>query len=303
MIHLLRREGRSGHRELWPYALAAAAGLLPAALPAATAADTEVRWLHAAPGAGQGQLDLVRGRARQALAKASFGSVTSYSRVRPGRARLELAIGGKTIATGSVHLARDARYTILALAPAAGATLEVLHDRGARAGVARLRVVHAAPELGSPDVRLDGRTVARGFRFGAASAYLSLSPGAHSAAVVQPSSHLAVVKTGRLSLPAGTASTAFVLGSRGEAVRVILARDAKVVAVRKRARHSPRVARAVHVVRRDESLWSIAAHQLGARADDRQIMREVLRLWRLNRRHVTSGNPDLIAPGLRLRLA
>lgn len=307
MIRPLRRCERPFlHKDVRPYALtAAAAGLLPVALlPAAAKADTEVRWLHAAPGAGQGQLDVLQAGAREALAKASFGSVTSYSRVLPGRARLSLAIGGKTIATRSTHLAKDARYTIVALAPAAGARLDVLHDGAARAGVARLRVVHAAPELGSPDVRLDGRTVARGFRFGSASPYLSVSPGAHSASAVQPRSNMTVVKTGRVNLPAGTASTAFVLGSRGEAVRVVLVRDAKVVGVRRGTPpRSTERGRAVHVVRHGESLWSIAVQRLGARADDRQVMREVIRLWRMNGRQVPSGDPNVILPGQRLRLA
>lgn len=300
-----RDERRFMPGDVCPYALTAAtAGLLPAALlPAAAGAHTEVRWLHAVPGVGLGELDLVRGGRRERLATASFARVTPYAGARPGRARLLLTTGGRTVAARSLRLARDTRYTAVALGPAANPRLAVLRDGAARAGVARLRVVHAAPELGAPDVRLDGRTLARGFRFGAASPYLSVSPGVHSATVVRPGSGTAVVRSGRVRLPAGTASSAFILGSGGEAVRVVVARDARIVGVRRRASRSPPHDRGVHVVRRGESLWSIAAHWLGARANDRLILREVVRLWRLNAHHVPSGDPDLILPGLRLRLA
>jgi nucleoid-associated protein YgaU len=57
-----------------------------------------------------------------------------------------------------------------------------------------------------------------------------------------------------------------------------------------------------HVVRRGESLWSIAADLLGDRATVPRIAREVNRLWGLNEDRIASGDPDLLYAGTRLRL-
>ena len=57
-----------------------------------------------------------------------------------------------------------------------------------------------------------------------------------------------------------------------------------------------------HVVRRGESLWSIAADVLGERAGVGRIAREVNRLWALNEDRIASGSPDLLYAGTRLRL-
>jgi nucleoid-associated protein YgaU len=59
----------------------------------------------------------------------------------------------------------------------------------------------------------------------------------------------------------------------------------------------------VHVVRSGETLWSIAQRSLGSQASDTQVWDQVQRLWRLNADRIPSGDPDLILPGLRLRVA
>ena len=58
----------------------------------------------------------------------------------------------------------------------------------------------------------------------------------------------------------------------------------------------------VHVVSRGESLWSIAGDVLGDRASVARIAREVNRLWALNEDSITSGDPNLLFAGTRLRL-
>jgi hypothetical protein len=58
----------------------------------------------------------------------------------------------------------------------------------------------------------------------------------------------------------------------------------------------------VHVVRPGESLWTIAQVLLGPDASAMRIAAEVARLWDLNRDRISSGDPDLIAVGERLRL-
>jgi hypothetical protein len=57
-----------------------------------------------------------------------------------------------------------------------------------------------------------------------------------------------------------------------------------------------------HVVRPGESLWSIASELLGRDAPPAEIALEVGRLWLLNKERIASGDPDLLAIGVRLRL-
>jgi hypothetical protein len=57
-----------------------------------------------------------------------------------------------------------------------------------------------------------------------------------------------------------------------------------------------------HVVRPNESLWSIASDLLGDDASAARIAREVNRLWELNSERVGTGNPDLVMIGTRLTL-
>ncbi|MEA2333444.1 MAG: hypothetical protein QOH58_3582 [Thermoleophilaceae bacterium] len=65
---------------------------------------------------------------------------------------------------------------------------------------------------------------------------------------------------------------------------------------------APAGAPRVHVVRRGESLWSIAAALLEPRASAATIAGEVDRLWQLNAERIGTGDPDLVMVGVRLRL-
>ena len=57
-----------------------------------------------------------------------------------------------------------------------------------------------------------------------------------------------------------------------------------------------------HVVRRGESLWSIASDLLGDGASPARIAREVNRLWELNSARIGTGDPDLLMAETRLAL-
>jgi len=57
-----------------------------------------------------------------------------------------------------------------------------------------------------------------------------------------------------------------------------------------------------HVVRRGESLWSIAREVLGGRPSTVQVAREVNRLWELNKDRIGTGDRNLLVIGTRLRL-
>jgi hypothetical protein len=57
-----------------------------------------------------------------------------------------------------------------------------------------------------------------------------------------------------------------------------------------------------HVVKRGESLWSIARDLLGDEASVARIAREVNRLWKLNGDRIGTGDRDLLNVGTRLAL-
>jgi hypothetical protein len=60
--------------------------------------------------------------------------------------------------------------------------------------------------------------------------------------------------------------------------------------------------RRFHVVRPGESLWSIASALLEPGASARTIAHQVRRLWRLNEDRIGTGDPNLLAIGVKLRL-
>jgi Tfp pilus assembly protein FimV len=60
--------------------------------------------------------------------------------------------------------------------------------------------------------------------------------------------------------------------------------------------------RRFHVVRRGESLWSIASALLEPGASASSIAHQVRRLWRLNEDRIGTGDPSLLRIGVKLRL-
>jgi hypothetical protein len=57
-----------------------------------------------------------------------------------------------------------------------------------------------------------------------------------------------------------------------------------------------------HTVLAGESLWSIATDLLESDAAPARVVREVHRLWQLNRERIGTGDPDLLLVGTRLEL-
>jgi hypothetical protein len=285
-----------------------AAGALPAAMfPTLAGADAHLRFAHAVPGAGEGRLVKLGGKHPQTLGSARFGTESAYRGVVAGATKLGLVVGGKVVSTVSAHLKDGAHYSVIALAPSSGPKLVVVPDGRGRRGVARVRVIHAAPELGSPNVIVDGKVVAKSFHFGAISPYLTLKPGKHAFSAMQPKSKMAVLSASGVPVADGSATTVLVVGTRGQKTRFVLTADPS--APRRSTTggagkaSAPGAGGDVHVVRSGESLWSIARTRLGRGATNAAIAREVLRVWNINASHVPSGDPDLILPGLRLKLA
>lgn len=241
-----------------------------------------MRFVHAVPGAGQAELQISSPKGGgTSVGRAAFGEATPYRGVESGPIawRLVGAGQGKVLATGRAML-RDGSYTVVALTQGSGAALAFLRDQAGVPGAARLRLVHGAPELGAPDLRLDGRIVARGVRFTQATPYLLVRPGTHSVAVTPPGHASPVVRRDGIRLLAGEAATGLVLGTSGQRTRIVALRDGGSRASSHRLssrRAAPRAstparraagggagARMV-TVRRGDSLWSIAQRRLGLR--------------------------------------
>jgi hypothetical protein len=202
--------------------------------PAASAlGSAQVRLVNARPGSDTVALKVVvGGAAPPSVGDAAYGQVTPYANVGAGSAQIALtglkAEQGGDDAQATEDLVDGERYTAVALAKgSAGFQLRIYHDGNARAGTARLRVLHAAPELGSPDIKLGERTIAEKVAFRAATPYLSVDPGSYELAVVRPGGTSPIFEH-RVALSAGVATTAILAGSGGARERLIMATDETV---------------------------------------------------------------------------
>src|SRR5947207_716440 len=188
-------------------------------------ADASIRFVHAVPGSGAAELTVKGGPA--VGGSIGFGQISSYVGVSSGSHELSLESGSKTLASTTVELANGARYTVVAMAMGKGAQLRPYTDGKPQAGKARIRMIHAAPELGSPDVRLGSQAIAEKVKYTTATPYLTVRPGTYKLEVTKPGNDggKPIVEKPGVVLSAGTTSTALLLGSRGEATRVVVAPD------------------------------------------------------------------------------
>jgi hypothetical protein len=199
--------------------------------PAASAlGSAKVRLVNARPGSEAVGLKVVVGSvAPPSIGDAEYGQVTPYANVSAGSAQISLAgLDSEQSASGiqtTQTLEDGKRYTAVALAKGRSAfQIQVYSDGDARAGTARLRVLHAAPELGSPDIRLGERTIAEKVAFRDATPYLSVDPGSYQLSVVRPGGDSPIFEH-RVTLSAGVATTAILAGSGGARERLVMATD------------------------------------------------------------------------------
>lgn len=195
--------------------------------PAASAFGfAKVRLVNARPGSNAvGLKVVVGGAAPPPVGPASYEQVTPYVRVSPGSAQIALTGATSSANQLSHQLVDGGNYTAIALAKGQkGFTLKLYRDGHAQKGTARLRVIHAAPELGSPNIELGKRTVAEKLAFSNATPYLSEQPGSYVVAVTKPGSSMPIFQHS-VSLSAGVATTAILTGSGGAPERLITATD------------------------------------------------------------------------------
>ncbi len=204
--------------------LAIAPILLSVAAPNAMAV-TEVRFLHAVPGAPDARLELSSDRVpAEMLPAAGFAKETGYGEVPAGMVTLTLSAGEQRLARASKRLEDGARYTAVAVPGGEAAQLRVYRDGEAQGSTARWRMVHAAPEIDAAEAVIDGRGTGL-LDPGDATDYESVEPGPHRLALSNPKGEGPLVQDSDVALVAGTAQTAYVVGSGGEPTRFVVLED------------------------------------------------------------------------------
>jgi hypothetical protein len=193
-------------------------------------ASATVRFVHAVPGAGPATLSVSVDGEGVSGSPVSFGSAGSRLEVPGGTATLTVAPAdrGDALAKVEEELEDDRNYTVVALSEedGEGAQLRVYADEDPEAGQARLRAIHAAPELGMPDLRAGDRVVAEGLKFADATEYSEVPPGTYDLAATRAGgSGGALAEKRGVPLTAGTATTAVIVGSGGEQTRIVTLSD------------------------------------------------------------------------------
>jgi len=183
--------------------------------PVGTAAAAELRLAHAVPGQGPAALE-ADGEPGPEVA---FGQVGEYTRVPNGAVTLRL---------GELETEENltaGRYTAVAWRRGDRVMLDLFRDAPAQPGRARVRAINAAGELGEGGVLLDSQTLARSLGPGEAGDYQTVEPGDYQVRVTRPGGGGSPLAEDGVTLTAGTASTALVVGSGGRPVQVVLAAD------------------------------------------------------------------------------
>lgn len=198
--------------------------LLSVAVASASAAS-QVRFLHAVPGAPEAQLVVESDRVPSVeLGNAGFGRNTDYRRIPAGAVDLTLSGGGDRLARSSERLEDGSRYTVVAVPEDGGAMLRVYRDGEATTNGARWRMVHVASEIAAARVTLDGGSVGTIDR-GEATEYSVVDPGTHRVALRRPDGGDPLVDLPDAELVAGTAQTVYAVGSGGEPTRMVVLQD------------------------------------------------------------------------------
>jgi hypothetical protein len=194
--------------------------LLTSAPAGAADGTSVVRFVHAVPGVGDASLEV----SGHAVGTAGFGEATDQVSVPAGDSTLDLTASGGVELSADESLRAGQSYLAVALTTKKGGELRVFRDRGAAAGLARLRIIHAAPELGDADIAIDGKVVAKGVAYTDATDYLQLQPGDYRVDVESPKNG-DVALSDNVALASSTADTALLVGTQGEPAAIVVVED------------------------------------------------------------------------------
>jgi Domain of unknown function (DUF4397)/LysM domain len=296
---------RSVLRSLAPLAFGLAVWLV---WPAQALARAVVRFIHGVPGVGKATVELNPGNGNVDLGSIGFAQSTQWHSIRSGSFEWTLVGGGKPLATGTATVG-DGAYDIVVLEKSMKVWLGIYRARGGKPGTSLVRVIHGAPELGSPELTIDGKEAVKSLGYTQATPYVSINPGTHSLGAMRPGDSTPLVTAAGIHLVTGVSYSAIVLGTRGQRVRVVALTDRGAPLTRPGAvKPKPHPAAAPEsrstsvVVRHGDSLWAIASRLLGPGAGNEAIEHKLVAIWDLNAQRIGTGDPNLIFPGTRLSL-
>ena len=292
-------------RSLAPLALALAAIVI---IPAQALGKALVRFIHAVPGVGTATVNLDTGSGLHPVGSVGFGEASRWLSMRAGSFTWTLTSGGRSLVRGTATLG-DGVYDAVVLDKKSGVSLGLYRVRAGRPGTSLVRVIHAAPELGSPELTVDAKLAAKSMSFTTATPYLSVSPGTHILGAVKPGTSTALVPRAEVRLRPGIAYSAVVVGSRGQPVRVVTVVDRGAPLTRASTRRPGAVAPArllasaaagSLMVKPGDSLWSIARGLLPAGASNTEIEHKMAEIWDRNAHRIGTKDPNLVFSGQRL---
>jgi len=142
-----------------------------------------VRIIHASPDVGTADV-FVDGS--KLLSSFAFGTVTNYAAIPAGPHKVQIALVGKGVGgaalTQTLNVTPGVAYTVAALGTqATDVSLQVFIDNNEfTPGMAKLRIYHFAPDLGSVSVTNGSNVNVSGLSYPQASNYLSVAPGTYN---------------------------------------------------------------------------------------------------------------------------
>ncbi len=173
-----------------------------------------VRVVHASPAIGTADVFL---DGTKLLSNFQFGTVTDYATIPPGPHKVQVALIGKgagaAVITQTLSVNPGLAYTVAALGGSNTAlSLKVFIDNNLLStGMAKVRVYHLSPGIGSVNVFNGSSMVISGLGYPQASNYLTLTTGSYTFNVTttQSTATLPPVST---TLKANTVTSIFAVG-------------------------------------------------------------------------------------------
>jgi hypothetical protein len=157
--------------------------------------------------------------------------------------------------------------------------------------------------------------VAAHLAYTVATPYLTLTPGKHNFSAMRPGSTAPLLSVTGATLQSGVAYSAVVLGTRGQMTRVLLLADRGAPGIKPASATTPPKngqppaaggpgggSGDTVTIRTGDCLWMIAQDVVGKDASGEQVQQEVVRIWKANADRIGTGDPDLVYPGVKLRI-
>ncbi len=200
--------------------------LLSSPVAGEASAATQVRLLHALPGGPAADLAVTGGHGHPVtLRGVGFAQASPIASGPDGAVTLALSAGGKTLVSSRQTLASGGRYTVVAeKGNGDKARLRVYRSGKAVTGRALVRAVNAAPESGRVALTLGSRKWGTA-SYGQDSGYKAAAPGTYALAARMPRTRSVLVEQKGVNVAAGTASTAYTVGSAGARMRFVVVQD------------------------------------------------------------------------------